>query len=105
MELIFRPTRREREERLAESRVKGVDKNVRGVVRNTEEAYEFQRQHTREGEEFKQPYAVSGLSKEAQRAEFELMQRAGIKDEMIEKYQAQEIRRERFRTPFDWEKQ
>ena len=105
MELIFRPTRREREARLEESRAYGQDRDVRGTVRTTEEAYELQRQHAREGEEFRQPYAVSGLSKESQKAEFEVMQRAGIKDELIEKYQAQELRHERLRTPFDWEKQ
>ena len=105
MELIFRPTKREREERLAESRTKSSDKNIRGVVRTTEEAFEVQRAHAREGEDFKQAYAVSGLSPEAQQAEFEAMQRAGIKDDLIEKYQAHETQRERLRVPFAWETQ
>ena len=105
--IIVRPTRREREERLAESAVRGKERGIgiRGVVRNTEEAYEVQRMQAREGEEFKQPYAVSGYSKEAQRADFEMMQRAGIRDDLIEEYQAYEIRRSKLRTPFDWEKQ
>ena len=104
--LIFRPTRRERESRLAESRARSPEQTpVEGVVRRTEEAYELQRQRAREGHEFLRPYAVSGLSPEAQKAEFELMQRAGIKDDLIEEYQAHEVRRERFRAPFAWEKQ
>ena len=102
--IVVKPTRREREERLAESAARSKDKDIRGVVRNTEEAYEVQRQQAREGEEFKQPYAISGYSPEAKRADFELMQRAGIKDELIEQYQAYEVRKSR-RTPFDWEKQ
>ena len=104
--LIFRQTRRERESRLAESRARSPERTpVEGVVRRTEEAYELQRQRAREGQEFLRPYAVSGLSPEAQKAEFEMMQRAGIRDDLIEEYQAYEIRRSKLRTPFDWEKQ
>ena len=75
---IFKQTRREREERLAESRSTSGVRNVEGVVRRTEEAYEIERQRAKEGHEFKRPYAVSGDSPEARQAEVELLQRAGI---------------------------
>ena len=75
---IFKQTRREREERLAESRSTSGVRNVEGVVRRTEEAFEVERQRAKEGLEFKRPYAVSGDSPEAKQAELELLVRAGI---------------------------
>jgi hypothetical protein len=76
--IIVRPTRREREERLAESRAKSGDPNIVGVVRRTEEAYEIQRQRAKEGYAFDKPYAVDGAAPESIQAERELVQRAGI---------------------------
>lgn len=102
MYLISKPTRREREERLTESVARSKEKGIRGVVRNTEEAYEVRRQHEREGEDFVLPYAISGFSSEAERAEGEVLQRAGIKPEHVEAYLS---RQKRLRVPFDWEKQ
>ena len=81
---ISRPTRREREERLAESRDKAASagiRNVEGVVRRTEEAYEIERARAREGMEFKRPFAVSGDSPEAKQAEQDLLRKAGIDPE------------------------
>ena len=81
--LIFRSTRREREERLAESRAKpSGQKNIEGVVRTTEEAFELSREREREGYEFKRSYAVSGDAPESKLAEAELMARAGVPEEI-----------------------
>ena len=75
---INKPTRREVEERLAESRAKSPERGIEGVVRRTEEAYEIQRQRAREGHEFKLPYAVSGDAPESKLAEQEVLLRAGL---------------------------
>ena len=75
---ISKPTRREREERLAESRAKSGERGIEGVVRRTEEAYEIQRQRAKEGKPFDKPYAVDGNAPESIQAERELVQRAGI---------------------------
>jgi hypothetical protein len=88
MHIISRPTRREREERLAESRAKSSERNIEGVVRRTEEAYEIQRQRAREGKPFDRPYAVSGDSPEARQAEAELIARTGVSEEVVERYMA-----------------
>lgn len=87
MQIISRPTRREREERLSESRARSGERGVEGVVRRTEEAYEIERQRAKEGKPFDRPYAVSGRSPEAKQADRELMLRAGVSEEMVEKYQ------------------
>ena len=87
MHIISRPTRREREERLAESRTHSTQRNVEGVVRRTEEAFEIERARAREGKAFDRPYAVSGEAPESKQAERELMERAGIKSELVEQYQ------------------
>ena len=76
--IISKPTRREREERLAESRSHASQRNIEGVVRRTEEAYEIAREREREGRPFDRPYEVSGDSPEAKQAETEVLQRAGI---------------------------
>lgn len=87
MHFISKPTRRELQERLAESAQGRRD--VRAVVRTTEEAHDVQRRLEREsGEAFVKPFAVSGDSPEAKQAERELMERSGIKPESIEEYQA-----------------
>jgi hypothetical protein len=78
MHIISRPTQREREERLAESRTHAVNRNVEGVVRHTEEAHEIERQRAKEGKPFDRPYEVSGNSPEAKQAETEALQRAGL---------------------------
>lgn len=75
---IVKQTRREREERLAESRAKSPERGIEGVVRRTEEAYEIQRQRAREGKPFDKPYAVSGDAPESIQAEREMVQRAGL---------------------------
>ena len=85
--LIFRPTRREREERLADSRAKSPERGIEGVVRRTEEAYEIERQRAREGKAFDRPYAVSGNAPESKQAEAELMIRSGLTPEQVDKYQ------------------
>jgi hypothetical protein len=81
MHIISRPTRREREERLAESRAKSGERGIEGVVRRTEEAYEVQRQRAREGKPFDKPYAVSADAPESIQAEREVLQRAGLDPE------------------------
>jgi len=75
---IIKPTRREREEKLAESRYKAGDPRIVGVVRRTEEAYEIQRQRAREGKPFDKPYAVAADAPESIQAEREVVQRAGL---------------------------
>lgn len=75
---ISKPTRREREERLAESRSKAGRNDIQGVVRRTEEAFEIERQRSREGHAFDKPYKVSDASPEAIQAERETLQKAGI---------------------------
>ncbi len=84
MYFIVKPTRREREERLAESRARSSHSNIRGVTRTTEEAYEIQRQHEREGETFTQPYAVSVDAPESRIAEGEALLKAGINPETMQ---------------------
>ena len=81
MYIISRPTRREREERLAESRSRSSQPNVEGVVRRTEEAHEIERQRSREGIAFDRPYAVAADAPESVQAEREILQRAGIDPE------------------------
>lgn len=78
MYFISKPTRREREERLAESRAKSPERGIEGVVRRTEEAYEIQRARAKEGHVFDKPYAVDGNAPESIQAERELVQRAGL---------------------------
>ncbi len=95
---INRPTRREREEKLAESRARGGVPHVEGVVRRTEEAFEIERTRAKEGYEFNRPYAVSGKSPEAKQAEWELLQRAGFNDVSIEKYQHDQAKQEKERS-------
>ena len=90
--LISKPTRREREERLAESRARSGIPNVEGVVRRTEEAYEIERARAKEGKAFDRPYAVSGNSPEAKQAEAELMVRSGLPEEGVDRYQRQQER-------------
>lgn len=85
MQIISRPTRREREERLAESRTQSSQRNVEGVVRATEEAHDIQRQREREGHAFDRPYAVSGNAVESKRAEAEVMLRAGATHDAVER--------------------
>ena len=85
---ISRPTRREREERLAESRARSGERGIEGVVRRSEEAFETARAREREGLPFDRPYAVSGRSPEAKQADGELMLRSGISAEAVEEYQA-----------------
>ena len=77
--IISKSTRREREERLTESR--GGRRDVEGTVRRTEEAFEVERQRAREGKVFDKPYVVSGDSPEARQAETELLVRSGINPE------------------------
>ncbi len=87
MYIISKPTQRELHEKLAES--KGSRRDVRGVTRTTDEAHDVQRRLEREsGEAFEKPFAVSGSSPEAKQAEREVMERAGIKPESVEEYQA-----------------
>ena len=81
MYIISRPTRREREERLAESRTHASQRNVEGVVRRTEEAFEIERSRAREGHTFARPYEVSADAPEAKQAEAELLARSGIDPE------------------------
>ena len=83
--IIVKPTRREREANLAESCTRSVQRGIRGVVRTTEEAHDMQRQHEREGEEFTRPYAVSAGAAESQKAEAEVLLRAGINPETMQK--------------------
>lgn len=76
---ISKPTRRELQERLAETAARSTMRGVRGELRRTEEAYEVQRRLEREtGEPFTKPFAVSGDSPEAIQAERETLVKAGI---------------------------
>lgn len=87
MHIISKPTRRELQERLAESAQGRRD--VRAVVRTTEEAHDVQRRLEREsGEAFVKPFAVSGDAPESKQAERELMERSGVSPESVEEYQA-----------------
>ena len=82
MELIFRKTRRERDDGLRESARRSTMPNVRAEVRTSEEAFETARSLEREqGEEFKKLYAVSGQSAEAKQAESDLLIRHGLDPE------------------------
>lgn len=92
---ISKPTRRELQERLAESAAKSELRNVRGELRTTEEAHDVQRRVEREtGEAFTLPYAVSKDAPESKQAERELLERGGIRPEQIEEYQARSGRRD-----------
>lgn len=87
MYIIRKATQREVQERLAESAAGRRD--VRGVLRTTEEAHDIQRRLEREtGEPFVKPFAVSGNSPEAKQAERELLERSGVRPEQVEEYQA-----------------
>lgn len=83
--IIVRETRGEREARMAETASKSSQRGVRGVARTTEEAYELQRKHEREGEAFTKPYAVSADAPESRQAEAETMLKAGIHPEAVER--------------------
>lgn len=84
MYFIVKETRRERESRLAEAASKSTQRNIRGVTRTTEEAYEIQRQHEREGEQFTKVYAVSADAPESKRANAETLLKHGINPETME---------------------
>ena len=81
--LIFKPTRREREERLRERTPQSFRGQVRGAARTLEEAQEVQRQHEREGEEFKQMYVALG-GPEVKQADQDELLRAGVNPETWE---------------------
>ena len=82
MELIFRKTRREREENLRSSARRSAIPNVRAEVRTSEEAFETASALEREqGEEFKKLYAVSGDSPEAKQAETDKLLHHGLDPE------------------------
>ncbi len=83
MHIIIRPTRREREANLAESRSKTSHRGVQGTVRATEEAYELSRQREREGLPFDRPYAVDEHAADSKRADDELTLRHGIDPETM----------------------
>lgn len=82
--LIFKSTSREREARLAESKTHSSHRNIDGVVRTTEEAFEVARQREREGISFERLLAVSNDSPEARQAEAELLVRQGINPETMQ---------------------
>lgn len=84
MHFIIKPTRREREERLAESRTKTSHHSVEGITRTTEEAFEISRQREREGHSFTRPYAVSDKAAESIQADRELTLRHGINPDTME---------------------
>lgn len=87
--IISKPTQRELHERLEQSKRETNQQGVRGRVRTTEEAHDVQRRLEREsGEAFVKPFAVSGDAPESKQAERELMERAGIRPEDVERYQA-----------------
>jgi len=78
--LIFKPTRREAEERRRESLAKAglSPKRYRGTARTAEEAHDRQRALEREGETFDKLWEVSADSPEAKRAEQDILVRQGI---------------------------
>lgn len=87
--IISKKTSRELHEHLAETAARSSQPGVRGELRTTEEAHDVQRRLEREsGEAFVKPFAVSGDAPESKQAERELMERAGIKPESVEEYQA-----------------
>ena len=96
--LIFRPTRREQEERLQERTPAHLRGQVRGGVRTLEEAMEIRRQHERAGEPFTQPYAALDGPEVRQAYEDEML-RAGVNPETNER-----IKPRKFITPWGWAK-
>lgn len=79
---INRPTRREVQERLAESQSKLADKSLRGQTRTSEEAFETARRLEREtGEAFTRPFAVAPDSVEAKKANESLLRQHGLDPE------------------------
>lgn len=78
MYIIVRPTRREREANLAESRSRTSHRGVEGTVRATEEAHELSRQREREGIPFNRAYAVDANATDSKKADDELVLRHGI---------------------------
>ena len=101
--LIFKPTRREAEERRRESLAKAglSPKRYRGTARTTEEAHDTQRSLEREGETFDKLWQVSSDSKDAEQAECDELQNAGVNPETWEPMQP---RRRSLITPWDWAK-
>ena len=85
--LIFKPTRREAEERRSESLAqRGLSpKRYRGTARTVEEAHDQQRSLERDGESFDRLWEVSGKSKDAKQAHQDLMLRTGIDPETMKK--------------------
>ena len=83
---ISKPTRRELQERLAESQ-RG-DSRIRGRTRTTEEAHDLERRLSHEGEDFERPFVVDPNAPESKQAERELMERSGINPASVEEYQA-----------------
>ena len=78
--LISRPTRRELQERLAESQTQLRDKSLRGVTRTSEEAFETaERLRRTTGENFDRAFAVGG--EEAKRADRNLLIQHGLDPE------------------------
>ena len=78
MHIISRPTSRELRDNLRAS-ARG-DSRIRGKTRTTEEAHDIERRLSREGEEFRKPFLVSGDAPESRQARIEIAIRMGSKD-------------------------
>lgn len=87
MYIISRPTRRETQERLAESQ-RG-NSSIRGRVRNLEEAEAVQRRlEVEHGEAFEKPFVIDADAPESKQARIEIAERLGFKadPEAVEKF-------------------
>ncbi len=83
---IFKPTRRELREQLAESASRSSQPSAKGVLRRTEEAFEVQERIERESGKTV-ILSVAGDAPESKQARIEIAERVGSKDpERDEKY-------------------
>ncbi len=82
--IIVKKTQREREAHLAETRSRSSQRNIEGVVRTSEEAFELARQREREGVKFERPYQVDSDSREGKQANEDMMVRQGINPETMQ---------------------
>ena len=85
--LIFKPTRKEAEERRRESLAKqGLDpQRYRGTARTAEEAHDVQRSLEHQGEAFEKVWAIDSDSPDAKQADKDMKLKMGINPETGER--------------------
>ncbi len=82
--IIVKKTTREREAHLAETRSRSSQRDIEGVVRTSEEAFEIARQREREGKPFDKLYQIESESAEGKQAHIDHMLKMGVNPETMQ---------------------